>query len=75
MQPYLFTIIIQIDEFRTSELIYYWNYLDKPCNLLFRKPHTKGLTAVVVTIENHEAADFVVRVMEKTGCKIIEKKK
>ena len=44
--------IIQIDEDRLSELIYYWNYYDKPCDLLFRKPKTPGLAAVILTVES-----------------------
>lgn len=64
--------IIQIDEDRLSELIYYWNYYDKPCDLLFRKPKTSGLAAVL-TVESDESADFLWRVKEKTGAKLYQK--
>nr|DAS75201.1 MAG TPA: hypothetical protein [Caudoviricetes sp.] len=62
--------IVQIDENRLSELIYYWNYYDKPCDLLLRKPKTAGLAAVVLTVDNDEAADFLFRVKEKTGARL-----
>lgn len=64
--------IIQIDENRLSELIYYWNYYDKPCDLLFRKPKTEGLAAVVLIVESDETADFVYRVKEKTGARLYQ---
>ena len=44
--------IIRIDEDRLSELIYYWNWYDKLCDLLFRKPKTEGLAAVVLTVRS-----------------------
>lgn len=64
--------ILQIDECRISELIYYWNYMNKPCSLLLQKPKTEGLTAVKVVVDSDEAADFVYRVKEKTGCRIFQ---
>lgn len=65
--------IIQIDEDRLSELIYYWNYYDKPCDLLFRKPKTPGLAAVILTVESDESADFLWGIKEKTGAKLYQK--
>lgn len=65
-------ILVQIDEHRLSELIYYWNYYNKPCNLLFMKPKTEGLAAIRLTVDSDQAADFLRRVMDKTGCKIYE---
>jgi len=67
--------IIQIDEDRLSELIYYWNYYGKPCDLLLRKPKTVGLAAVVLTVDSDEAADFVLRVKEKTGARLYQSDK
>lgn len=64
--------IIQIDEDRLSELVYYWNYCDKPCDLLLRKPKTQGLAAVILTVDSDEAADFVYRVKEKTGARLYQ---
>lgn len=65
--------IIQISEERLSELIYYWIYYDKPCDLLFRKPKTEGLTAIILTVDNDDAADFLWRVKEKTGARLYQK--
>lgn len=64
--------LVQIDENRLSELIYYWNYYDKPCNLLLRKPRTEGLAAVILVVNSDEAADFLLRVKEKTGAKLFQ---
>lgn len=64
--------IIQIDEDRLSEIMYYWNYYDKPCDLLLRKPKTAGLAAVVLTVDSDEAADFVYRVKEKMGARLYQ---
>ena len=65
-------VIIRIDEDRLSELIYYWNWYDKLCDLLFRKPKTEGLAAVVLTVDIDEAADFLLRVKEKTGARLYQ---
>lgn len=64
--------IIQIDEERLSEVMYYWNHYDKPCDLLLRKPKTAGLAAVVLTVDSDEVADFVYRVKEKTGARLYQ---
>ena len=65
--------IVQIDENRLSELIYYWNYYNKPCDLLFCKPKTEGLAAVILTVASDESADFLLRVKEKTGARLYQK--
>ena len=62
--------IVQIDNFRLAEFIFYWMYYDQPCSLLFQKPRTEGLTAVKLIVENDEAANFLLRAKEKTGCKL-----
>nr|DAL14115.1 MAG TPA_asm: hypothetical protein [Caudoviricetes sp.] len=45
-------------------------YYDQPCSLLFQKPRTEGLTAVKLIVDNDEAASFLLRAKEKTGCKL-----
>lgn len=62
--------IVQIDNFRLAEFIFYWMYYDQPCSLLFQKPRTEGLTAVKLMVDNDEAANFLLRAKEKTGCKL-----
>jgi hypothetical protein len=62
--------IVQIDTFRLAEFIFYWMYYDQPCSLLFQKPRTEGLTAVKLIVDNDEAASFLLRAKEKTGCKL-----
>lgn len=62
--------IVQIDNFRLAEFLFYWMYYDQPCSLLFQKPRTKGLNAVKLIVDNDEAASFLLRAKEKTGCKL-----
>nr|DAK77812.1 MAG TPA: hypothetical protein [Caudoviricetes sp.]DAN43076.1 MAG TPA: hypothetical protein [Caudoviricetes sp.]DAU79655.1 MAG TPA: hypothetical protein [Caudoviricetes sp.] len=62
--------IVQIDNFRLAEFLFYWMYYDQPCSLLFQKPRTEGLTAVKLIVDNDEAANFLLRAKEKTGCKL-----
>lgn len=72
MQRIPINFIIQIDDFRLSELIYYWNHFNKPCSLLFQKPKSEGLAAVKLVVDNDEAAEFLLRVKEKTGCRLYQ---
>lgn len=72
MQRIPVNFIIQIDDFRLSELIYYWNHFNKPCSLLFQKPKSEGLAAVKLVVDNDEAAEFLLRVKEKTGCRLYQ---
>lgn len=62
--------IIQIDNMYLNELMFYWVYYNQPCSLLLLKPKTEGLSAVKVSISNNEAANFVLRLKEKTRCKL-----
>lgn len=62
--------IVQIDNFRLAEFLFYWMYYDQPCSLLFQKPRTEGLTAVKLIVDNDEAANLLLRAKEKTGCKL-----
>lgn len=49
-----------------------WVYYNQPCSLLFQKPKTDGLTAIKVVIDSDESASFLLRVKDKTGCKLYE---
>lgn len=62
--------IIQIGDRYLSELIYYWLYYDKPCPLFILEPNTAGVSAVRLVVDSDRAADFLLRVKEKTGCKL-----
>lgn len=62
--------IVQIDNFRLSEFIFYWHYYEQPCSLLLQKPRTEGLTAVRLVVDSDEAATFLLRAKEKTGCRL-----
>ena len=62
--------IVQIDNFRLAEFIFYWMYYEQLCSLLFQKPRSEGLTAVKLIVDNDEAASFLLRAIEITGCKL-----
>lgn len=62
--------IVQIDNFRLAEFIFYWNYYGQPCSLLLQKPRTEGLTAIRLVVDSNEAATFLLRAKEKTGCRL-----
>lgn len=64
--------IIQIDNFYLADLMFNWVYYNQPCSLLFQKPKTDGLTAIKVVIDSDESASFLLRVKDKTGCKLYE---
>jgi len=64
--------IVQIDTFYLADMLFYWSYYNQPCSLLMQKPNTEGLTAVKLVVSNDEAANFLLRVKEKTGCKLYD---
>lgn len=66
--------IIQIGDRYLAEFIQYWLSYDKPCNLLWRKPNSDGVTAIIVTIETEESASFLYRAYQKIHFGLIEKK-
>lgn len=63
--------IVKIGDRYLQELIYYWIYYDKPCVLTLQEPkETPDVTAVRLTVDSDRTADFLHRVMEKTGCRL-----
>ncbi len=62
--------IVQIDNFRLSEFLFYWVYYGQPCSLLLQQPRTEGLTAIRLVVDSDEAATFLLRAKEKTGCRL-----
>ena len=64
--------IVQIDNIYLADLMFYWVYFNQPCSLLFQKPKTEGLSAVKLVVDSAESASFLLRVKEKTGCRLYE---
>ena len=62
--------IVQIDNFHVADFIFYWNYYDQPCSMLFQNPKTEWLTAIKLVVDSDEAASFLLRAKEKTGCRL-----
>lgn len=71
IKPILY--IIGIENHYAAEVLYWWNYYLKPCNLLFIKPKTPGLTAIKVLVDNYETTQFILKVKERTKCQIVKK--
>ncbi|MBC8620732.1 hypothetical protein H8788_23645 [Parabacteroides faecis] len=65
--------IVSIDDSLMAEFFYWWTYYDKPCSFQVQKPKTAGLTAIRITIDSNEAADFLLKAKERTGCKLYQK--
>lgn len=61
--------IVRIDNMYLADVMFYWTYYGQPCSLLFVPPNTEGLTAIKLVVDNDEAANFLLRLKEKTGCK------
>ena len=55
--------IVQIDNFHVADFIF-------SCSLLLQKPKTEGLTAIRLVVDSDEAASFLLRAKEKTGCRL-----
>lgn len=62
--------IVQIDNMYLADLMFYWTYYNQPCTLVLLKPKTEGLSAVKLIVDSDEAASFLFRVQEKTGCRL-----
>ena len=64
--------IVQIDNFRVADFIFYWNYYEQPCSLLLQKPKTEGLTAIKMVVDSDEAASFLLRARRRRGAGCIK---
>ena len=73
MQRIPMNYIVQIDGFRLADFIYYWNYFEQPCSLLIFKAKTEGLVGIKLVVDSDEAATFLLRAKEHTGCKLYTK--
>lgn len=73
MQRIPVNYIVQIDNIYLADFIFYWTYYEQPWSLLFQKPQTEGLTAIKLVVDSDEAASFLLRAKEKTGCRLFIK--
>ena len=65
--------LVKIEDKFLGAFIQYWVEYDKPCNLLWRKPKTAGLTAIILIVDNDDAVVFLSRAMEQLQFKLIKK--
>lgn len=62
--------VVSINEELFGTFYLCWLHFDKPCSLLLQKPHSEGLTAIRLVVDSDEAADFLWKAKEQTGCKL-----
>lgn len=60
-------LIIQLEDANMGQLIYYWNYYNKPCSLSIQKARTEGLNAIRLNMDNADAGSLVWALMERLG--------
>ncbi|EJX03577.1 hypothetical protein EVA_08319 [gut metagenome] len=60
-------LIIQLEDANMGQLIYYWNYYNKPCSLVVQKAKTEGLNAIRLNMDNADAGSLVWALMERLG--------
>lgn len=64
--------LVQIDDNRLAEVIYYWNYHYKPCSMLFMKPKTEGLAAYLLQLIVMTRLTFSFGSSRKQGVKFMK---
>lgn len=65
--------IVSINDSLIAEFVSYWVYFNMPCSMLLQHPRSDGLVAVKLVVDSDEAAEFLERVRQKTGCKLFIK--
>lgn len=68
-------LIVQIEDALVGQLIYYWQYYNKPCRLIFQRAKAENLTGVRVRMDNPDAASFVLILVERLKVKLYNKDK
>lgn len=58
-------LIVQIENSLLGQLIYYWEYYNKPCSLIFQRAKAENLTGVRVRMDNPDAASFILILVER----------
>lgn len=65
------TVILQVDECRLSEIMYYWKLYNKPCDILIRRSKkSSNLIGVCMKVENSDTEAFISKSIETTGAKL-----
>ena len=63
---------IQLSDGSLVQLIRHWLDWDKPVDLKMKKPHGRGITAVVVQIQNGHQADWLESVVKTHRYKLFK---
>ena len=65
-------LIVQVDDTLLGQVLYYWTYYGKPCRLLLRPANADNLTAVLLHMNNADAASFVWMLHERLRVRLYE---
>lgn len=68
-------LIVQIEHSLLGQLLYYWEYYNKPCLLIFQRAKAENLTGVRVRMDNPDAASFVLILVERLRVKLYNEDK
>ena len=68
-------LIIQIEDQLLGQLIYYWEYYNKPCPLIIQRAKAENLTGVRVRVDNPDAASLVFVLVERLKVRMYNKDK
>lgn len=63
---------IQLSDGNLTQLIRHWLDWDKPVDLKMKKPHGRGITAVVVQIQDGHQADWLESVIKTYRFKLFK---
>lgn len=63
---------IQLSDGNLTQLIRHWLDWDKPVDLKMKKPHGRGITAVVVQIQDGHQADWLESVIKNYRYKLFK---
>lgn len=66
-------LVIQIETALLGQMVYYWEYYNKPCKVLLQKAKADNLTGVRVRVDNPDAASFVFILVERLKVKLYNK--
>lgn len=65
-------LIIQVEDSLIGQVLYYWIYYQKPCQLLLRGAKTEGITGLTVNMNNPDAGSFVFILIERLNVRLYD---
>lgn len=65
-------LIIQVEDSLLGQVLYYWNYYNKPCSLLVLSAKTDGLSAIKLVMNNPDAGSLVYVCVERLKVRLYD---